>query len=338
MSRNHSSREWSWILGPDGSPIYKAPLHGIHNSLFAFSCRCAEEDFNQSETEAFIRQGIERFGARRPVGDYEIGTQIKAGFLKVSNGATNLSIRPRYTARYSEAAARRAYEAHRTTEEDLRALSTATPPPDSASFLKAIFFPDDWVNIGLSKKRTATLVLSDWLNEPSFEKAEFLVPNRMTKKVGITASGETGRPRTQDNTSPRKWVILDFDTPPKEWQPSLMMELATFCGDLPAVVLSSANRGYHGWFCINGASIEAVTEFENKAIQLGADRVFMGEHSRMQLCRLPQAIRKENGKRQELLMWNPSVIEHPIPHPTQAPNSQPSQTKPNQTKPNQTNK
>ena len=68
MSRNHSSREWSWILGPDGSPIYKAPLHGIHNSLFAFSCRCAEEDFNQSETEAFIRQGIERFGARRPVG------------------------------------------------------------------------------------------------------------------------------------------------------------------------------------------------------------------------------------------------------------------------------
>jgi hypothetical protein len=58
----------------------------------------------------------------------------------------------------------------------------------------------------------------------------------------------------------------------------------------------------------------------------------------MQLCRLPQAIRKENGKRQELLMWNPSVIEHPIPHPTQTPNSQPSQTKPNQTKPNQTNK
>ena len=70
MSRNHSSREWSWILGPDGSPIYKAPLHGIHNSLFAFSCRCAEEDFNQSETEAFIRQGIERFGARRPVGTF----------------------------------------------------------------------------------------------------------------------------------------------------------------------------------------------------------------------------------------------------------------------------
>ena len=320
MSRNHSSREWIWILGPDGKPIYKAPLHGIHNSIFAFSCRCAEEDFNQSETEAFIRQGIERFGARRLVEDYEIDTQIRDGFFKVSNGATNLSTRPRYTARYSEAAARKAYETHRTTEDDLRALSTAQLPADSASFLKAIFFPDDWVNLGFSKKRTATLTLSDWLAMPDFDKTEFLVPNRMTKKVGITASGETGRPRTQDNTSPRKWVILDFDTPPKEWQPSLMVELAIFCGDLPAVVLSSANRGYHGWFCINGASIEAVTEFENKAIQLGADRVFMGEQSRMQLCRLPQAIRKENGKRQELLMWNPLVIEHPIPNPTQTPN------------------
>ena len=316
MSRNRFPKEWCWILSLDGKPVYRAPLHGIHYSLYAFACRAAEEGFNESETEIFIRDGIQRFGARRPIDDYEIDTQIRGGFLKINSGSAMIVAIPRHKARYSESAAKEAYETHQATEEDLRALSTASLPQDSASFLEAIFFPDDWVNLGFSKKRTATLTLSDWLAMPDFDKTEFLVPNRMTSKVGITTSGKTGRPRTQNNTSSRKWVILDFDTPPKEWQPSLMMELATFCGDLPALILSTGNRGYHGWFCINDASIDAVTEFECKAIKLGADRVFMGENSRMQLCRLPQAIRKENGQKQEIIMWNPSVIEHPIPNQT----------------------
>lgn len=314
MSRNRFPKEWCWILNPDGEPVYKAPLHGIHNSLFAFACRAAEEGFNEAETEIFIREGIQRFGARRLIDDNEIGTQIRDGFLKVSSGLSISETAPRHNARYSESAAKEAYEMYQATEEDLRALSTAPLPDDSASFLRSIFFPDDWVNLGFSKKRTATLTLSDWLSTPDFDKTELLVPNRMTSKVGITSSGKTGRPRTQSNTSHRKWVIIDFDTPPKEWQPSLIMELATFCGDLPAVIVSTGNKGYHCWFCNNGASTDAITEFECKAIKLGADRVFMGEHSRMQLCRLPQAIRKENGKLQELLMWNPSVIEHPIPN------------------------
>lgn len=317
MSRKYSSEDWHWILGADGKPIYKAPLHGIHNSLFAFACRAAEEGFTESETETFIRDGVVTFDTRRFIDDNEIETQIRDGFAKVNNSSKVSSIIPRHRSRYSEKKAREVYEIHQATEEELRALSTETPPANSAAFLEKIFFPDDWVNLGTSKKRTSTLLLRDWLIHPNFEKAEFLVPNRMTSRLGITTSGKTGRPRTQNNTSPRKWVIIDFDTPEKEWQPSLMKELAVFSGDFPAMILSTGNRGYHGWFCINGASTEAVTSFENRAIELGADRVFMGEQSRMQLCRLPQALRKENGERQEIIMWNPSVIKHSIPRSNQ---------------------
>ena len=134
MSRNHSPKEWSWILGPDGSPIYKAPLHGIHNSLFAFACRAAEEEFTESETEVFIRDGIQRFGVRRPVDDYEIDTQIRDGFLKVNSGSSIVTAAPRHKARYSESAAKKAYETYQATEEDLRGLSTEPLPADSASF------------------------------------------------------------------------------------------------------------------------------------------------------------------------------------------------------------
>ena len=35
MSRNRFPKEWRRILSLDWKPVYEAPLHGVHNSLFA---------------------------------------------------------------------------------------------------------------------------------------------------------------------------------------------------------------------------------------------------------------------------------------------------------------
>jgi hypothetical protein len=45
-----------------GNRSTKLHLHAVHNSLFAFACRAAEEGFTESETEIFIRDGIQRYG------------------------------------------------------------------------------------------------------------------------------------------------------------------------------------------------------------------------------------------------------------------------------------
>jgi hypothetical protein len=97
---------------------------------------------------------------------------------------------------------------------------------------------------------------------------------------------------------------VEFDEPESEWQPSLILELADFCGQQPAVVLWSGNKSLHSWWEIGDASPAAVEAFENEAIRLGGDRVFFGENRRAQCARLPMATRKENGNIQKVIFWN----------------------------------
>jgi hypothetical protein len=241
---------------------------------------------------------------RRDVEEYEMRSQIRNAFKKI-NGTFCIEEEPRYTsARYNYRDALAVFEDRRASIEDLRALSSSDIPCDSKGVLEVLFGKNDWVNLGFSKKKTVTLKLGDWLRHPQFNLLEFLVPNPMTAKHGTTRSGLAKRPRTRANTSPRQWIIIDLDEPDKDWQPSLILELAEYCGELPALVVSTGGKGLHAWWSIAGSSEEAVHDFEDEAIRLGADRVFIGENSRMQMCRLPLATRKENGNLQELLLWN----------------------------------
>ena len=298
------SDKWRWCESSTEEPVYRPPLHGIHNSLFGFACRCAEEEYSEEETRQFILRGFDEYIMRRDVDEYELSGQIRNAFNKIQ-GASDWEDESRVTsARYSRSGAEAVFEDRRATVQDLRALSTSAAPHDSKGALEALFSREDWVNLGFSKKKTVTLKLEDWLRHPQFNLLEFLVPNPMTGKHGTTRSGLAKRPRTRANTSPRRWVIIDLDEPDKEWQPSLILELAEYCGELPALVVSTGGKGLHAWWSITGSSEEAVHDFEDEAIRLGTDRVFIGGNSRMQMCRLPLATRKENGNLQELLLWN----------------------------------
>ncbi len=298
------SDKWRWCESSTEEPVYRPPLHGIHNSLFGFACRCAEEEYSEEETRQFILEGIRTHVMRRDVEEYEVRSQIRNAFNKI-NGTSYIEEEPRYTsARYNYRDALAVFEARRATVQDLRGLSSSAAPHDPKGALEALFSREDWVNLGFSKKKTVTLKLEEWLQHPQFNRLEFLVPNPMTGRHGTTRNGLTRRPRTRANTGARRWVIIDLDEPDKEWQPSLILELAEYCGELPALVVSTGGKGLHAWWSITGSSEEAIHDFEDEAIRLGTDRVFIGENSRMQMCRLPQATRKENGNLQEIILWN----------------------------------
>lgn len=297
-------------------PVYIPPTHGIHTSLFAFACRCVEQGYTHEQIENFIHQGLESHETRRTVSDHEIDAQITGAFLKIHGDLAETEPRrtpieprqPKVSKNYSARAARAVYQARKADWDALRKLSTAPFPKDSKEVLSTLFRPKDLINMGVGKRETQTMALEKWLNQSGFDRLEFMVPHPMIAKEGVTKSGRAFRPRTQSNTGPRQRVITDFDIPDMDWHPSLILELAEYCGELPELVMYSGGKGLHAWWRINGASSSAVLEFENEAVRLGADRILMGESSRMQLCRIPQAIRKENGKVQEIVLWNPTNL------------------------------
>jgi hypothetical protein len=69
------------------------------------------------------------------------------------------------------------------------------------------------------------------------------------------------------------------------------------------MVLHSGNKSLHGWFSCQGADTETHHEFFKYAVSLGADRATWRLN---QLVRLPDG-QRDNGKRQQVLYWDPEA-------------------------------
>ncbi len=100
---------------------------------------------------------------------------------------------------------------------------------------------------------------------------------------------------TLDNTGPRVFNVFDFDSPPSEWQPGLIMYLAQFCP--PVMVLHSGGKSLHAWFPVFEKESDNA-KFWALGLALGADVTLL--KNRSQFARMPNGTRKENGKKQEV--------------------------------------
>jgi hypothetical protein len=151
----------------------------------------------------------------------------------------------------------------------------------------------------------------------------FIVPNPMTKEIGMTADGKESR-RCLDNTGPRTFVVIEFDiTDNGPWAPyvqgwqvrcittldanvALIIELAT--NGLPrlplALAVHSGGKSVHAWFPCAGLSEEQTRPFMERAVRLGADRATW---TRCQLVRMPDGMR-DNGSRQQVHYFAPNVL------------------------------
>jgi hypothetical protein len=293
----------SLLITTEDVPKYRPPLNGIHDSLFVFSCRCAETGHSKDDICRYINAGIARHGTRRLVDEGEINRAIISAFNKVSS--SDCSAPSPEKIHYSKFEAEEAFERWRITADDLKEESPLEVPITTEDALTQLYASDDLINMSVTEKVTHTKTLREWIGWGDLSKCEFMVPHPMTARHGTTKDGRPNRPRTTSNTGARRWVIVEFDRPPLEWQPSLIMELAQRAQQWPMMVLWSGNKSLHSWWDINDAPPDAIQLFEQEALKLGADPVFMGDSRRCQLARTPMAVRKNNGNRQSLLFWNP---------------------------------
>ena len=188
----------------------------------------------------------------------------------------------------------------------IKALESWSPaalnPPTATQALQAMFPGDPLVCVGASTNRCFTEKLSDFSD---LECAQFVVPSPMSARYGVPRSGGRRSARTLDNTGPRKYLVIECDFTPEQaadigrtTQEACLAVISHLSAyeDLVCVV-DSAGKSVHGWFVARGEPIS----FMQYAVALGADKKTWTKN---QLVRLPGGLR-DNGKRQEILFWNP---------------------------------
>jgi len=177
-------------------------------------------------------------------------------------------------------------------------------PPQTAGILRAMFPGDPLLCVG-SRSNFATIQLSRLGDAAS--SIEQVVPSPMLAKHGKTQDGRISQ-HTLDATGPRRFLVVEGDKLdgipiPKDTQAGVLLHLSK---SAPlALVVDSGGKSLHGWFYVAGKSDEQLTPFFRKACKLGADRALW---TRSQFARMPDGTR-ENGNRQHVLFFNPSVIK-----------------------------
>jgi hypothetical protein len=133
---------------------------------------------------------------------------------------------------------------------------------------------------------------------------QFIVPHPMTSERGIAKSGKSGA-RTNDNTGPRRYLIVEFDQGSFDEQASILSYLATLAP--LAMALMSGNKSLHAWFRAWGNSEQLHRGFMSRAIQLGGDKKLW---TKSQMVRLPDGWRPDKSARQSVIYFNPENLKN----------------------------
>lgn len=176
--------------------------------------------------------------------------------------------------------------------------------PQTAKILQAMFPGDPLLCVG-SKYEFFTEPLSVF--SESAHTFEQIVPSPMLAKYGTTRDGKRSE-HTLEATGPRRFLVvegdkLDGQPIPKDTQAAVLLHLAERAP--LALVVDSAGKSLHGWFFCAGVEEASLRRFFGYAVSLGADE---GLWTRSQFARMPDG-RRENGRRQSVLFFNPEVIK-----------------------------
>src|SRR5262249_7228946 len=142
---------------------------------------------------------------------------------------------------------------------------------------------------GKNSYRFATQARSLWRGHLS--RLQFIVPNSMSKKVGLTRDGRKSE-HTLDAVGPLQWIVVEFDfsktardgITPTEWAPLIEswegsnISIADACAALLyslgesaplGLVVHSGGKSLHGWFRVAGAGDGQLERFCSYAMRLG---------------------------------------------------------------------
>jgi hypothetical protein len=281
-------------------PVFKAPKSELHRKLFIYACKCADQCIPPEECLQHLKACVDGFNYYREVPDREVTEAVRCAYKCVLEGPSEDSVR---LPKYDREAANEIYQKWQTTIEDLREASIETPPTHPLEALQGLFQPDELICIAGHLEKPSIVAYNN-LQLGVACCRQFMVPNPMKRKVGLTKDGKPSK-RCTDNTGPRKQIVCDFDLPRPAMQPSLVAYLADYSGLDPEWVLHSGNKSLQAAWNCRSWSLEDILTFEKEAVRVGADSAIMGDGRRCQFVRMPAGYR-DNGKRQVIHFWNPN--------------------------------
>jgi hypothetical protein len=181
-------------------------------------------------------------------------------------------------------------------------LAVSEGPDD---YLDWLFPGAEWLCLAVDHPATArSRPPSKWSFGPA-DGCGLVVPSPMTGPSGRALDGSTSH-RCLDNTGPRRWLVIEFDSGTIDEQAALHWHLgcaAAAMGWSPLrLAAHSGGKSLHGWYgpCADEAQAEQLMMY---ARTLGADTATW---NRCQLVRLPAGRRMVEGKPvlQEVWFWD----------------------------------
>jgi hypothetical protein len=292
--------------------IASPPKHGdadggVHKWLFriARQLHCHRDD-----EEIFKLLKAETLDCGRPVPDREIWAAIK--------GSATCAWQPRNDGSIDSEPSQAATPRWPAADYKLQARLAGKTPWDlydlweasSAGFdddgshaeeVLPLLFPGDdtLVCVAWEKTKAVTAPLSEFRGE--LETLQFIVASPMSKLIGQNLEGKESS-RCLDNTGPRRFLPVEFDSGPLDLQAALLWHLGTIWP--LALVVFSGNKSLQGWFVVGQSTEAKQHDFFAYALRLGAcDSTW----TRCQLVRAPGGLR-DNGQHQVIYYFAPEVL------------------------------
>ena len=188
--------------------------------------------------------------------------------------------------------------------DELKNLSNPRLDPEkrhTEEIVTALFPGNPLLCCALSKSRFNTRTRDEWRGQ--LEPLQLIVPSPMSAKQGRTKDGAKESEHTLENTGPRRFLVVEFDTGTTDEHASILIHLAGFAPLVCAV--HSGGKSLHGWFHVEGLPEDRVLKFFRYAVQLGADRALW---TRSQFVRMPDGTR-DNGRIQKVVFVNFNLRE-----------------------------
>ncbi len=190
--------------------------------------------------------------------------------------------------------------------------------PRTDAIVDILFPGNPLLCCGWSRYRFDTRLRKHW---HKLDELQFIVPNPMARKRGVTKAGKLSA-HSLENTGRRHFLVIEFDfraersleeaellqslkrrqCDVRDLCAALLLHLATTAP--LALVVYSGGKSLHGWFPCIGQDEDWLRAFMDKTVSLGADDATW---SRSQFVRMPDG-KRENGRRQSVYFFNPSVV------------------------------
>ena len=172
--------------------------------------------------------------------------------------------------------------------------------PRTEAIVDVLFPGNPLLCCGESSRAFDTKPREDWRGQ--LAELPLIVPSPMSAVEGLTKEGKPSK-HALDNTGPRRFLIVEFDTGTADEHAAVLLHLANRAPLVLAV--HSGGKSLHGWFYCAGQPEDRLRRFMEYAVCLGADSALW---TRSQFCRIPDGTR-DNGNRQAVYFLNPAPLE-----------------------------